>query len=209
MNIHRSTFALVTLTALAVSIAYLAGARRPAAPTPPTIATVRMQPLFDGLLERAEAKTEVDTLEDGFRAEQRTRQASIAALQEKLDQANGAKQRRSIQEQLDLKSLELRFWLQEAANELESEKALRLIYLYRNIKTAIQSLAETEGYDLVFLDNSMDEPTFDREARIAPQLQVLGQITSRNILYLNSTLDVTEDLISRMNNEYRAAQDGP
>jgi Skp family chaperone for outer membrane proteins len=206
---HRSTFAFLALGAVVVAIAYQAGARRPMAPEPAVIAAVRIQPLFDGLLERAEAKTEVDALENEIRAEQSRRQASITTQEEDLEQASGAAKRKEIQERIDLERLKMRFWLQEAASELESEKAIRLQYLYRSIKIAIRALAEAEGYDLVILDDSIELPNFDRDARVAPQVQVLGQITNTKVLHLNATLDITEDLIIRMNNEHRAAQGGP
>ncbi|MHC4447123.1 MAG: OmpH/Skp family outer membrane protein [Planctomycetota bacterium] len=209
MTKHRSTFAFLALGAVVVATAYQAGARRPMAPEPPVVAAVRIQPLFDGLLERAEAKTEVDALENEIRAEQSRRQASITTLEEQREQASGAGKRKEFQEQIDLELLKMRFWLQEAASELESEKAIRLQYLYRSIKTAIRALAEAEGYDLVILDDSIELPNFDRDARVAPQVQVLGQITNTKVLHLNATLDITEDLIIRMNNEHRAAQGGP
>ena len=70
-------------------------------------------------------------------------------------------------------------------------------------------LAEAEGYDIVILNDSSDELPFDREVRMPAQLQILQQITSRKLLYLNPATDVTDDLIVRMNNAFRAAQTGP
>jgi len=69
-------------------------------------------------------------------------------------------------------------------------------------------MALTEGYDLVFLDDSSDALPFTRKSRVVPQEQVLQQLVKRKVLFVNPTLDITEDLIMRMNNEFNAAQAG-
>jgi hypothetical protein len=69
-------------------------------------------------------------------------------------------------------------------------------------------MAEAEGYDMVVLNDSSDDVPFDREVRVPAQIQILQQITNRKILYLKPTIDVTDDLIVRMNNEFRAGQSG-
>ena len=208
MTIARASLAPVA--ALALVVAALAGYQA-AAPglEPPVIASVRIQPLFDGLLERAEAKTQIEDLEAELLEEQSRRQRTITTFLEQLEQVVETEKRKEIQDQIELERLEMRFWLQEAAGELETEKALRLQFLYRHIKIAIRELAEAEGYDIVILDDAIEDPSFDRDSRVPAQVQVLQQITSRNILYLNATLDVTDDLIMRMNNAHRAAQAGP
>ena len=87
--------------------------------------------------------------------------------------------------------------------ELEVEKAIQLQDLYRSMRAAIEALSTAEGYDLVLVDDSSDELPFERESRMSPQVQVLQQIATRKILYRNSALDITIDLATRMNNQYR------
>ena len=102
-----------------------------------------------------------------------------------------------------LKQLKLRFWQQAAAMELEVERAIQLQDLYRSMRAAIEALSTAEGYDLVLVDDSSDELPFDRESGMSPQVQVLQQIATRKILYRNSALDITIDLATRMNNQFR------
>ena len=184
------------------------GRRQPAA-NPAVIGAIRMEQLFDGLQQRAEAKAELDRLEAGIMADRAVREAGIKQLEDELENAVGATKRQELEDQIALGKLELQFSYQEAAAEFELEKALRLQQLYITIKRALAQLAQAEGYDMVILDDSIDELQIDRESRIPPQVQGLQQIMSHKLLYLMPTIDITEDLVTRMNNEHRAPQAGP
>ncbi len=158
---------------------------------PPNMAAVRMESLFDGLSERAAAKAEIKGMEE--------------KLKDIIDDAR----REPLTDEIALKKLNLRFWLDQVLAELEVEKALRLRLLYINIKKAIKDLAEAEEYDIIVLDDSIEEPTFERDSRIPAQAQVQQQIITSKILYLGSSFDITDDLIMRMNNAFRNVGAGP
>jgi Skp family chaperone for outer membrane proteins len=192
---------LILIVAFAALAGYQALAQRGAALSPAIIATVRIEPLFDGLQQRAEVKTEISALEDHLAGEQARRQEGITAKELALQDVVSAARREEMSDGIALERLKLKFWIQEARMELEVEKALRLQELYQAVKQAIADLAEAEGYDLVVL-----ELPFDRDSRLPAQLQILQQITNRKLLYLNPATDVTEDLIVRMNNAYRAGR---
>ena len=53
------------------------------------------------------------------------------------------------------------------------------------------------------MDDSSSELPLNREARVPAQVQLLEQIAARKILYINDALDITQDLIVRMNNQFR------
>ena len=195
--------------ALGAVAGYQALAQRGDAPAPTAIATIRIDVLFDGLVERAEAKAQIAAMEDELTAEQERRQAAITQKLQAMDDVVAAASKEALADEIHLLRLKLQFWFQEARAELEIEKALRLQLLYDSIKKAIADLANTEGYDIVLLNDSGGDLPFDRESRIPPQLQVLQQITSRKILFQREAVDITEDLSQRMNNQFRAARAGP
>ncbi len=207
---RRNNLSLIVM-ALAVGMiaGYQALAQRGAAISPPIIATVRIEPLFDGLHQRAEAKTVISALEEKLIAKQGGRQEIMNELEIELEDVVAAKRREELTDKIALEQMKLQFWFQQARMELEVEKALRLQELYKSVKEAIADLAEAEGYDIVMLNDGSDELPFDRESRMPAQLQILQQIASRKLLYLSPATDVTDDLIVRMNNAYRAAQEGP
>ncbi len=176
---------------------------------PPNMAAVRMESLFDGLNERAAAKAEIEALEADIRAQAASREAQIKGMEEELKDIIDDARRGPLTDDIALKKLKLKFWVEQALAELEVEKALRLRLLYINIKKAIKDLAEAEEYDIIVLDDSIEEPTFERDSRIPAQTQVQQQIINSKILYLESSFDITDDLIMRMNNAFRNVGAGP
>jgi len=209
MSRRNNLSLIIMVLALGVIASYQALAQRGAAISPPIVATVRIEPLFDGLHQRAEAKTMIAALEEDIIAKQGQRQETINQLEIELEDVVAANRREELTDKIAMERMKHQFWFQEARMELEVEKALRLQELYKSVKEAIADLAEAEGYDIVTLNDSSDELPFDRESRMPAQIQILQQIATRKMLYLNPAIDVTEDLVVRMNNAFRAAQQGP
>ena len=209
-NKHWINVPLVTIVLL---FGVIMGNQTPAAqtiaPKEPVLAAVQIESLFDGLAQRAEAKAEIDALQDELTAERDARQAAIAKMEEEFQGAADPDRQEELVDAITLEKLKLQFWYQEAAAELEVEKALRLQHLYLKVNEALGGLALAQGYDLVILDDSAQEPEFDRDSRVPGQLQILQQIASRKVLYRNPAIDITNDLITRMNNEFRARPSGP
>ena len=195
---------------LGVLVGYEVFAGRAMAPvSPPVVAVVRIEPLFDGLIQKADATAAVERLRGEIEAEAKKRQEAASALTEQHRNAIDATQREALSDKIALETLKNASWLETAKQELEIEKAVLLQDLYKKIVDGINTLALTEGYDLVIVDDSSEALPFDRSSRIVPQAQVLQKLAMRKVLYVNPTLDVTDDLIMRMNNEFNAAQAGP
>jgi Skp family chaperone for outer membrane proteins len=195
--------AVVMALLLGVVIGYQALAQRAVAPAAPVVASVRIDELFEGLRQRAEAKIEIDSMQREIEAENQRRQEELARLEQELEDAVAEATQRELTDRIALKQLQTKFWQQEAVTMLEVEKALQLQNLYKEIRRAIDALAAAEGYDMVIIDDQSDELPYDREAQVPPQVQILQQIANRDVLYLNPALDITGDLIERMNNAYR------
>ncbi len=185
------------------------GGRAMAPASPPVVAVVRIDPLFDGLKQKADAAAAVEQLQAEIEAEATIRREAAEALTEQHRNAVDATQREVLSDKIALETLKNASWLEAAKQELEVDKAVRLQDLYKKVYEAINSLALTEGYDLVIVDDSGAELPFERNLRVLPQVQVIQKLAMRKVLYVNSTLDVTDDLIMRMNNEFNAAQAGP
>ncbi len=209
MKITMNVPVFVIVVLLAVVAGYEVFAGRAAAPGPTVVAVVRIGPLFDGLKQTADAEGAIDRLRSEIETEVQTRQAAIETLREEHSNTVDATEREALADEIALETLKNDFWLQTAKREHELDKAVRLQDLYKKVFDAIQTLALTEGYDLVIVDDSGAALPFDRSSRVVPQVQVLQQLTRRKVLFVNPTLDITEDLIMRMNNEFSAAQGGP
>ncbi len=200
-QINVSTLGLIV--ALGTAIGYTALGQRAVAPDAAVIAVVRIDTLFDQLQQQADARIALRQMQLDVEDEQRSRTEEITHLQAELENVIATTRRTELVDDIAIKQLQLRFWQQAAARELEVEKALQLQDLYRSMRAAIKALAAAEGYDLVIIDDASDDLSFDRESRVPPQIQVLQQIATRKILYRNAALDITPDLATRMNNQFR------
>ena len=209
MKITMNLPVFVIMVLLAVVAGYEVLAGRAAAPGPAVVAVVRIDPLSDGLKQRAEAAAGVAQLLGEIETEVKARQEAIESLREEHKNTVDATEREALADKIALEILKNESWLQTAKQEIELDTAVRLQDLYKKIVDAIETLALTEGYDLVIVDDSGAELPFRRSSRVLPQDQVRQQLTLRKVLFVNPTLDITEDLIMRMNNEFNAAQAGP
>jgi Skp family chaperone for outer membrane proteins len=113
-------------------------------------------------------------------------------------------ERRAMQEDLAALSFEFQAWVRFAADKMDVERSLLMRDLYRSVKAAVKTMAEAEGYDIVIVDDSQGELLTSDEARVSREAQVRQQIAARRVLYTAPTVDVTEQLIVRMNNEFKA-----
>ncbi len=166
-NKHWINVPLVTIVLL---FGVIMGSQTPAAqtiaPKEPVIVAVQIESLFDGLVQRAEAKAEIEALKNEITAEWDARQAKITKMEEEFRGVADPDRQEELVDTITLEKLKLQFWYQEALAELEVEKALRLQHLYLKINEALGELASAQGYDLVILDDSAQEPEFDRDSPI-------------------------------------------
>ncbi len=201
---HAATLPTILLAGAISSWAgYQALAQRQPGRRAPIIATVQIEKLFEGLDERAVAKAEVETMEENIVIEQARRQAQIEEYESQIEDAVTPARRSELADSIAMERLTLQLWQQTATAELEVEKAVRLQNLYKSLKGAVDEIAVQEGYDMIVVNDAADELPYDREARVPYQLQVLQQITNRKLLYINNSIDITQDLVTKMNNQFR------
>ena len=111
----------------------------------------------------------------------------------------------NLQEQAALTGLNNQAWVTVMSDKIDIESALVMQDLYRSVKTAAAQMASTNRYDVVLVDDSQGELRLDGESRMSRVDQVRQQIASRRMLFVNPVIDITNDLITRMNNEHRTA----
>jgi Skp family chaperone for outer membrane proteins len=187
------------LVLLAGFVAYQTQAHRPASSAPPTIvATVNIERLFQNLDERSAADTRLTRLAEELDAETQRRQEEIERLNEELEiYAPGSRQHRELNEQIALKGYQLQAYLDFAMRKLDSEKSKFFRGLYDRIKQAVAAAAAENGYDVVFVDDSIvDLP------RDATEQEMKRQISARRMLFATNQIDITDQLVGRMNRQF-------
>lgn len=192
---------------LAAALAWHAGAnsnvqRPPAQPT--AVATIDIVEIFENLKER-------QVLEAQLQERLRTRQAQLEevtrrlrALQEDLNPETG-----TIRRGTDAYYERLRELTEQRAVGQARSQALQQIIsidqgnlrrqLYEKVAAAVRKIAERDGLDLVLFDDSKFEIPEN-----ASNDEVYRAIVTKGIIYKHPTIDITQRVITLMNNEYTA-----
>lgn len=204
-NARTALASLVAGSAIA-AVGLLAGAaeaRRAAvlvAP-PASIGVVDLAALFDRLAESADWDLRIRELEarsiDGLRA----RNAEIESAAKELEAMADGPEKEAQLDALRLKRLQAQEWANFVKLEVDREKSLKWQAVYRSVREGAKRLAETEGYDLVLVDDSRIDVRTQR-SQSAPSLeaQAQTQISSLRVLHARKSVDVTEKLVVQLNN---------
>lgn len=216
MKIQLNVTSFVLMLLLLSVLGYQAFAQRSADSQNTNVAVIDLGSVLDGLAQRSDAAIALDEMESGIRAEQEQRISSLEELQQQLEEMGrrvgegdgevSIDQIHSIEEEFVLGQLNFQAWLQFSRNQMDVEASLQLQELYRAIRSAVQELANERGYELVLVDDSRSELTVNPDSQRSREEQVLQQMRSRSMLHASSTIDITTELIERMNNQYRAGQ---
>lgn len=171
----------------------------------PLVATVDLPAVLEQLNERADAEAKLRTIADEIRQEQETREGEIRDIKNRFENAVDDDERAALEEEAALKALQYQAWLRFATDKLDVERSLLLENLYRTIQAAVTDMAQASGIDVVVLDDSLNELGVNPELRVSREAQIRQQIIGRRVLYSNPQMNLTEDLVERMNNAYNAA----
>jgi Skp family chaperone for outer membrane proteins len=171
--------------------ANLAGA--PVAPA--IVATVDLERIFVNLEARGAADAALTKLADELDAAGQKQRDAIELLRQDLEFFPPAsKKYQETSQEIAKLSFKLKAYLDFAVRKLDSAKSKSLRQLYADIKTAIEEEAKDKGYDLVVVDDSIVKLPAD-----ASEQETMRQISGRRLLYSTSQIDITEDVVARMN----------
>lgn len=209
MNINRKAIgvtAVLTFCLLCSVIAYQASASRMQGVQPTAVAVVDLQILVDGLNQRSDAMMRIERMMSDMEAERVRRVAAVTALQGQFDDIpeTDADARRAKDDQIMLEQLNYQAWMRLNADKLDIEKSISLQDLYRSIKQAIASLAAADGWDIVLVDDSPGELGINPNSQLSREAQITQQMVSRRVLYADPAVNITDQLITRMNNAYQS-----
>jgi Skp family chaperone for outer membrane proteins len=204
MTIQSKVFGGLLVAVLLTGVAYQAGAQRSTRAEPTAVATVNLSLVLEGLEERASAERVIESLRAEFEAQDKQKQADIEQLEQTLADIVDDEARRKKRDDIDLKTLEFLAWRRVKSEQMDLERTLLLQDLYKKISAAIQEQAVANGYELVLVDDSSSDFTYNPELRLSREMQVRQQIVSRRMMWGSDRIDMTEDLIVRMNNAYQS-----
>ncbi len=170
-------------------------------PTQPTaVATVNPIKVLEGLEER-------NAREEQLTREIKTREAQLQQVVDRIKalQADLEMMKRDAPGYLDKRAefVQLNSQLKSSAQiQQQVLSVLRgeiLRDMYVKIAAASKTIAERQGYDAVFLDDSVFQLPEEANDRDIERL-----ILSRTFVYRSEAVDISDQVIALMNNDYRA-----
>ena len=213
--VHRHSNTMHRLTAIAGLAAVVVllfqtlsvDASRPirvvAEPTP--IAVVNIGTIFEQVDERAEWDVRLDALKASIQEEAAGRQASMERRIEESNNVDDPEDRQKIRDEVALMQLRFEQWATLKSAEVDREESLKWRSLYRNLRREAARVAEAEGYAMVMVDDAAGEIITTPGTKITLQQQVLEQIMKRRLLHTTPTIDISDQVVVRMNNAANAA----
>ena len=207
--LQNNILSLVLLAALmAFATTWQAEAKRTASMGPTVVATVNLSMVMDGLAERADLQAELAMEAQTIQAEQQQRTDEVERLSKELEEVVDESRRSEMQDEFDLRLLQQMAWLRFTQQEIDVNKSLMMENIFRNMQKAAMELAQIEGIDLVLIEDSTMGFQVLANNQVTREQQMAEQISTRRVLWREPTIDISDELIVRMNNDYAASTGG-
>jgi Skp family chaperone for outer membrane proteins len=171
------------------------------APAPARVATVDLVKVIERLDERSDWEVQISALGKKVQEEFASRRKAIETMADELEKASEA-DRTALRDKIAFEQLRFEQWEQIKKIEIDRERALMWQSMYRNVRAESQKLAEAEGYDVVLVNDGVGEINLQRDGKAPLEAQAQEQIVRRRVLFAAKSVDVTDQLVVRMNNAH-------
>ena len=202
---HRSLLVLGGLCVLGAGLLGL-GAGRAAQPAQPTkIAVVDLFRLVNSLDQLEVHRQELSARRNELQAEIDQFVSQMQAIETELKEMDLTSQER-FNRQARLLELRASAQAKTQASKLimDFEDNRRTLVRYRNILDTARTYATQQGYDILLVRSDVDSfGGLPEPDKIQPQ-QLEEVMLTRQMLYVNPSIDITDMLIQRMNNDFNA-----
>ena len=163
---------------------------------PAVVAVVSLEEVWNQVDEREQMNADLQTEKEELLADKERREQKIKNMQQDIDWSpEDSEERRKKEEELTRAAIEFKAWWEWQQQRLAREEKIRYEELYRNSVSAIEEVAEANGVDIVLFKERA--PVFDPQLNVAQTLALIG---NRKVLYVRDELDLTDQVITRMNN---------
>ena len=163
------------------------------------IAIASTAKIFTGMKEKTDVRAKIEQQVKQLREEEQSRRQKVQDLQQQLDLLKpDSSQYEEAQKAFTTAAIEFKNWGEVSqAQSARNEKQLTKM-LFDKITVAIAEIAKERGIDFVIAD----QPPFAVDRMSPAELQ--QAMVQRQILYANASLDLTQDVIARLDQQYNA-----
>ncbi len=208
MSITRSIAGLAAAGAFGALVAVAsqtAGAGARMAPAPARVATVDLVKVIERLNERSDWEVQITTIGKQVQEEFSSRRKGLEEMARQLDSAPES-ERQALRDKLAFEQLQFEQWERIKKVEIDRERALMWQSMYRNVRAESQKLADAEGWDVIMVNDGVNEIQLQRDSKTPLEQQAQEQIVRRRILFAGKSTDITDQLNSIQVNDCRMSQ---
>lgn len=170
---------------------------------PGRIAIVNQIKVLNAMQETKDLNDAVGAKRQQIEAEGKKRQDEVADAYRKraLWEEGTAEFNKANAEAMKVR-VDFEVWKQIVKMNADREQKLQWIALFAKIEAATKQVAEAKKLDLVLVEQRFDTPKADVFEQMTPD-QVRSMLAQRNVVYNNGKLDVTNDVLKQVDENYR------
>ena len=137
---------------------------------------------------------------DGITQERDKRAARIQAMQEELQGLkSGSPDYESLLQDIQREAIEAEAWQQYKMTLAARDHHRLTTEMYEEILTMVQTVAEQQGHSLVLFREGRSTQTESIQ-------QLLSQVKNRKVLYSSPRIDITQIVLTRLNQQYHSGR---
>lgn len=196
---RQNTFILLTAAAL-LSVSLFVGvqANNLLKGRPTAVCVVDVENVFNHINEKTQIEADLNSRQEKLVKERQDREAELRELRKDLDVLSASTPAfKQKQDDLEKKVFDLQAWAQWQTNAMARENRLQITNLYNKITASAGKLAKETGYDVVLFK----EPAADF-GNVTPE-KLSEALRARKVLWTAEDLDITDQVVQAMNNEYK------
>lgn len=165
---------------------------------PTSIAVLDVEKAMVALEEKTQIEADMKTELEQIKQEHESRRLKLKQMQEDLELLQpGTDAYMSKAEELQLSGMQLDGWFKYKQSRMNSESVLQVGNMYRKLIETMGKVATESGYDMVIFKEK--DPAFNN---MKPEA-LSTYIAMRKVLWVRNDLDITDQVVQRMNNEWR------
>ncbi len=174
---------------------------KPATASAPTkVAVCDMELVFKNYDKANDIKADLDQKAQNIKSEADARTKALDKITQQLESLkSGSGEYEAKVLELTRLSVERDSWLAVQQQLTTRERHRRAKEMYKDISDTIAKVAKERGYDLVLYI----EPAQQETRTLEEMLQVIAR---RKVLYNDPSLDITDLVLPRLNEQYKAAK---
>ncbi|MDQ3440955.1 MAG: OmpH family outer membrane protein [Planctomycetota bacterium] len=203
---HVALLSLLIAAATVVSITpsrapAQAQGQAPAAGGQFKIATASAAKIFMGMKEKTDVRAKIEQQVKQLREEEQSRRQKVQDVQQQMELLKpDSPQYEEANKTFMAAAIEFKNWGEVSQAQAARHEKLLTKMLFDKITAAIAAIAKERGIDFVVAE----QPPFAVE-RMTPQ-DLQQAMVQRQVLYANASLDLTQDVIGRLDEQYNAGK---